>query len=438
MVTLVRILSLLFGAAAFAAALPSAPLRAQGTVRGTLFDSLRTLRPVPGAVVTLGEGQAVALTDEEGEFVFLNVPAGEARVRWSPPWLDSLGIPEVVGVTRVRTRGETTVHLATPSARTFSATRCDGLAATDGLLMGLVSGLDGVPRPGAIVRVTWTQNGTADPEDRRADEVASARTRTDGMYALCGVPRRADLRVVASHGGDSSGVVTLRLTGRVAARQDLAVAPGLETAVLVGRVLRATGEPVADATVTAVGDPGRTARTTSGGEFRIDSVPLRTTQLSVRASGLLPNVAVARPASGGQGFDLLDAVPLFPIDSDRTRVMVFGAAVSGEERAFEERRLIYRGAFFDADQLSRVHFVDASSLFSNDVALRRGSLIRLVRSSCNPLLFVDGFAMSRQLDYYRELEMVRRARRIEIYEPRFMPEEFHDPLLCGSVVIWTD
>ncbi len=95
------------------ALLAAAPLRAQGTIRGVLFDSLRTRAGIPGVeVVLLGAGRR-ATTDGRGRFEFLDVPVGAAEVAWGSPSLDSLGLPPLRARVNVANAAVVDVRLAT-------------------------------------------------------------------------------------------------------------------------------------------------------------------------------------------------------------------------------------------------------------------------------------------------------------------------------------
>jgi hypothetical protein len=73
-----------------------------------------------------------------------------------------------------------------------------------------------------------------------------------------------------------------------------------------------------------------------------------------------------------------------------------------------------------------------------------------MNTGCYPRVFIDGVGTSTQEprqvatgrpdaaispEYMKEL--LRTARRIEVYQATFAPPEFHDPDGCGSIVIWT-
>src|SRR5689334_22953273 len=68
-------------------------LVAQSVLRGVVFDSLRSLRPLAGAEVVVIGSSRRTVTDDRGEFAFeLAEESGQLSLAFSTPWLDSIGI----------------------------------------------------------------------------------------------------------------------------------------------------------------------------------------------------------------------------------------------------------------------------------------------------------------------------------------------------------
>jgi hypothetical protein len=268
------------------------------------------------------------------------------------------------------------------------------------------------------------------------------------------------LRVVA--GEERAGDLVVELDGDAVARRDVRVGPGDETAVITGRVLsRRQGQTVA---VELWGDSLRSASTDADGRFRLAGVPRRSGQLYLRAVGQVPRIVTIDPIA--PTLDIGDvqledaAVALQPM-TIRERQL------TRERLAFEERSRGAVGIFFDSAYLASMPRVTASALArqstvirvgpvrsaveaSGEVVMLRGLGMNNLVSGCYPRVYLNGTMMQSQQprpmaggamiaaitpDYMKEL--LRTAKRIEVYQAQFAPAEFTDPDGCGSLVIWT-
>jgi hypothetical protein len=197
-------------------------------------------------------------------------------------------------------------------------------------------------------------------------------------------------------------------------------------------------------------------------------VPERSTQLWVRVIGYTPRTVdlVVAPPETDIGDIRLDRVQELP------GRLIEGRLVSESEFLFEERRKSGVGVYFDSTWLSNLPRVTAAALASKTTMIRAGSMRTpnaratggetvLLRSStmagmldgCNPRVYLDGVSIGSQSlprsadprghprggavtpEYLQEL--LRLAKRIEVYQAQHAPAEFADPDGCGSLVIWT-
>ena len=203
-------------------------------------------------------------------------------------------------------------------------------------------------------------------------------------------------------------------------------------------------------------------QTDSSGRFRFPNVPRRTGQLFIRAVGQQPRLVPIEPveATLDVGEIVLEdaAVALQPM-TIRER------ALTRDRLAFEERSRLGVGVFFDSAALAAFPRVTAAALASKSTMLRAGPMrsaesatgeiimlraanARNMNTGCYPRVFINGVGTSTQEpkptasgvmhsaispEYLKEL--LRTARRIEVYQAQFAPAEFQDPDGCGSLVI---
>jgi hypothetical protein len=212
------------------------------------------------------------------------------------------------------------------------------------------------------------------------------------------------------------------------------------------------------------GDTTRTVRVDSAGNFRIAGVPRRSGQLYVRAVGQVPRVVTIEPL--GPTLDvgeirLEDAAVALQAMTIREREL------TRERLAFEERSRGAFGVFYDSAFLARAPRVTAALLASKSTSVRPGVSVRATDivgeivvlrrpvnfayvDSCYPRIYLNGNYLSTQepketlMGQYEAMippdmmkELLRTAKRIEIYEAQDAPAEFVDPEGCGAIVIWT-
>lgn len=447
--------------ASAAAALVPATLGAQGTIRGVVFDSLRNA-PVAAAEVSLDGGSRVTTTDARGRFAFGDVTPGTHRVAYDGPRLDSLGITPVEVTVDVVNRRARDVLLAIPGPLAFQRVFCDGPLESGGILRGVITDAQGTPAVGAEVAARWDEPRLEAGALVMEGQQRRGRSDAAGEFALCGVPvvQRVTLRAVS--GQRATGELVVALDAEAIIRRDLRLgAPDL-TATVSGRVLRRDGRPLA-ATVELWGDSLRGAPSDSLGRFALAGVPRRSGQLYVRVIGQVARVIDIAPL--GAEVDVGDivledaAVALQPM-TIRERQL------TRERLAFEERSRGAVGVFFDSTFLASLPRVTAAALASKSTLLRVGPVRDRVAAAgetlmlrsytggdlntgCYPRVYLNGNFISTQRphpsrgaaaagvppDYMREL--LRTAKRIEVYNARQAPAEFFDPDGCGSIAIWT-
>ncbi len=440
----------------------SSPLAAQGSIRGTLVDSLRGAAAIADARVELAGTALSARTDRRGRFEFSAVAAGEYVVRYTPPASEELGVPVVERVAVVGARGRAEVSLAIPSLTWFQQALCAADLGSSGIVRGRILDLDGQPQEGVTVSASWDEAVLRDARVEMDTRRETSTTGADGSYTVCGVPSNRRF-VLRAHGGRSaSGEVVVEFGDVPLARRDLRIgAPELTTVVTgIARGRRRSAE----IRVEIWGDSTRSVRVDAEGRFRLAGVPRRTGQLYLRAVGQVPRVVNIEPT--GPTLDvgeikLEDAAVALQTMTIREREL------TRERMAFEERSRGTVGVFYDSAFLARAPRVTASYLAQKSTDVKVGPMRRATdtvgeivllryrpmisgQDGCHPRIYLNGSFLGTQepketvfgqkeakIPPEMMAHLLRVAKRIEIYKAQDAPAEFVDPEGCGSIAIWT-
>lgn len=437
--------------ALLAAANLASPLHlgAQGTITGTLFDSLRARAPIADAEVVVIGANRKARTDARGRFTIADVPAGRYTVGYWAPWLDSLSLPPMQKDVVVEAGGRPAqLALATPSARTYQVAACGTVLAEDqGVLVGEVRGPDGVPLPGIGVSARWSETRIGVGQFERLQVASVDTSNVSGLYAICGVPTGSEisLRAIGADGLGSNEVV-IAINERFQ-RRDIGVGPQEVVTRLIGRVLRPDGTPLPGATVAVIGDSGQLTTTDSSGRFVLDSVPRRSTQVVARSLGFVPVLLNVEPY--GTVSELED-VQLETAPQNLGTVVVEGQRVSPEAFEFEERRASGMGTYLTDRQLAALPIVTQNAVsamiprsevvtsgMDRRIMFRKTTITGgMINTRCQPRFYVDGMNFGK-LSPEEESMYISLAKRIEAYTAAFTPTRFYDPDGCGVIAIWT-
>jgi len=422
-------------------AIISTPLAAQGTIRGTLIDSLRAGGPVAGAEVVLMGASRKTVTANGGVFEFADLPEGQYTVAYWAPWLDSLGLPAIQRQVRVRDRRTEAVALATPSNATIQRAVCgEPLRADAGILIGDLRNPDGGPASGVGVFARWQETVVQGNQVAQGAMAAVDTTNASGSYVLCGVPLSSEftLRALGAD-GVSSGEIVLEV-GKALERRDLIVGSAGSAVRLSGRVVTKAGEPISNATVSVAGDSAASVRTGEDGRFVLSNVPRRSGQLVVRALGYVPLLQVVDP------FDAdwpLEDVAVEKLPQELAAMTINGQPMTATQAQFETRKASGRGTFIGDAEIAKLVQPNANNIaqMAPRIAVqqtRSGPMMMMRRGSefCRPRFYIDGYD-NRNIDADEENNYLRIAKRVEIYTANDAPGQFADFNGCGSVVIWT-
>ncbi len=416
-------------------------LGAQADVRGVLFDSLITFRPVGDALLRIEGSGVTTRTDRRGRFEFKALPDGEHVIQYQAPWLDSLSLPPLRATVTVRGRRTVRVNLGTPTIAQYHRAVCGAtFDETQGVLRGEVRDADGAVRSGIFVGAVWSE--TILTSQGLAGQLVGTIDTTDanGYFSLCGVPRETDFFVRAGNDSVSTGDLSIGLGGRSVGRRDLVVGDRSRAARLSGRVVTRRGTPIVAVVVDVPGDSTLGGRGDGAGRFALDKIPRRTNQLFVRAIGFTPQLVVVDV--GVPAIELPDIV-LDPLPMELEEMRIVAEMTSVNEAGFRERQRMGRGVFIDERELARYPVISANILAMLGTGVRSSggswprTQLRRGIDPCYPRFFVDGVDFGVPRDGVEEADLLRLAKRIEIHEASFMPARYTDFNGCGVVLIWT-
>jgi hypothetical protein len=424
-----------------------ATLAAQGTVRGVLYDSLRTHAPVARAMVVLFGTARRDTTDPRGRFEFASVAAGQHSVGFWAPWLDSLAVPALRAEFEIPTdaRRPVDVMLATPSRETAQRALCGAtLASGTTIVLGEVRDAARAPLADVPVYGWWHETVLGKGQLDRRTMATGDTTDATGMYVLCGIPRGAAFEVHAVREDSASGSVAFEVLDAFI-RRDLTIARASSSMLVSGRLVASENVPVADAEVRLRSDSLVTTRSLADGTFRL-RVPARTGQIQVRAVGFAPREEEIEPRVGAEESSELRLGELrMRTVQELGKVNIVADGWNRERLEFEERRKFnFQGTFFDDEELKRLPTIRPSALAGKVPRSRMDSrgLFYLERNAgwCKPRIFIDGVDYGNEKQDPRQGELkfwLERAKRIEVYRAAFAPARYTDFDGCGVVVIST-
>jgi hypothetical protein len=338
------------------------------------------------------------------------------------------------------------------------------------MVIGEVRDVGGARRAGVQVVGEWSRlllaAGTAERDPRRVE----ATTARDGSFALCGLPLEGsvdagggasvlvsgEFTVRAEGPALASGAITLQLNGAGLVRRDL-IAGGARRARTGGRVVDVVGRPIVDATVLLVGEDGRSVRTDSNGVWVLDSLPVRSSELLIRALRYLPLRVALDPVGGRMAVGEVRLERAAQVLAART----ITATASATRAAFEFRRAAGVGTFLDESWIKQFPTITVATVrsairktrlivdpsegeygyryklaFETDVGPGSGPDPIGIMQACFPRWYIDGVDFGRPFATEEE-QLLKLAKRIEAYRAMEMPVRYPDFDGCGVILIWT-
>ena len=451
---------------------------------GAVFDSLHG-HPLTDALVQLipiaqiTQGFSVR-TGPTGRFVFPRIPRGDYLLGFSHPILDSLALELPLVAVTIDSTPLDPVSLFVPSALGLRRRICHATPKdSGGLVIATVrSATDGAPLPDARVELRWRllvgRYGRLQPAPMSSGGV----TGPEGVLAICNVPVGLALDMLVARGADSTGVFQVTVPADGLLQRDVFVGPSvirrlvprernagaphdsatssresaMESPPTFPTVRRGSGRvrgtvrgpldaPIAGARV-SVGGSGAAGVSGADGTFAIDSLPLGTWPLYVRAIGFLPQtVAVDILASRENTVALALASVNVALDT----VKVFGAQPLAAIMApFEKRRKQGWGRFLDEKQIEARHPLRLADLLRGmpGVHITPGPTGDVVlfdlggHDYCAPSLMIDGSRTVGLDGVIEGIVSVNDLRGVEVYV-RNPPAELMQLSGCGGIALWT-
>ena len=445
------------GGAMSAAALGSTLLAQTptGSVRGVVFDSLVTGRPLTGAVVELFELARHGVTDARGVFRIDSIPAGRYTLTFTHPSLLAVGFTPPDHAFDLGPGVDFSIALATPAPATVYRRLCPPTAeAKVGVLLGTVKeAATDSALAGAVVRADWTETLLARGTGiTRHPKVARTATDRDGRYQLCGVPTDVPvlLRLVA--GGVEGPPLELIMNERAVGVRQLTIDLSDSTRQFRGRVtgkVTSGGAPVAQAQVALLGGT-QTARTDGDGAFVLDRLPTGTHTIEARAIGYLRQ---RRDVQLRPDQPLTVDLALNRAAVELPELTVRAERASAGWTGFERRRQLGLGSvFMPRADITRRRSIYVQDLFkgvagirvetigANDYqifSLRGGAGLS---TACAPTIYVDGIRIPSDPESGNGLPVTpEEVDGIEIHQSiSSAPFEYQaSGQNCGVILIWT-
>ncbi|MBI3504661.1 MAG: hypothetical protein HY059_07455 [Proteobacteria bacterium] len=431
---------------------------AQGTIVGTLFDSLRSNRSLAGATIVVAELGLYVQTNDRGRFEIVAVPSGRYTLAFFDSPLDSLGIESPRVTVDVPASGEIFVHLATPAPLSLLRSLCGrGVDSTSGAVVGSVRAAeDGSPVSGEMVTSRWSQYAISKDKGLRAQAlVSTARSNAAGGYVLCSLPRDIPVDLTLGATSNTHGTASVEIGQRHVVRRDFALARSATTAVgAIRGTVRTVNGRVASNAIVEIGGLGLTMRSDTVGRFAFLGVPVGTWLVEGKSLGSEPvEATVDVPLGGWATLDLVFGRDVQALPA----ATILGRANAVDLTGFDTRRRSGIGEFMTAADIERYRFVRVSeamyrfsglfvgySMKSGDGAPKLAFKQRsLTGGDCTPRYYVDGFLESDAIDNpLTEIDLRLQPsglRGIEMHTAWNAPIQFPpDPQTgCGVVLIWT-
>ena len=445
-----------------------------GRIEGTVTDSVRAQRPLPGVrVVAVGTGEQAekrgeATTDSAGRYRIDALAPGRYVVGFESPLLDSLEIVLPPRAVTVEAGRSAMVSLAMPPAARLRAALCPGgaLPAETGVVYGhVVSAETESPMAGVVVALQWRELALWDSSDHKtlravsSERAASVTTDDAGWYRACGVPKGGWLMMQLQHAGrigpvlrtavdDTLGIAIRHVSFSASAARDTsavadtAAPPALTgTATLTGIVRGPGGAPIEAAQVSVRG-AASAGVTGADGSYALSALPAGTQELEVRRIGYSIAEASVDLRSGEttrrdvllQRIVSLDSVRVV---ATRTRYPEFS----------EHQKMAVSGRFIGPERMQRLRFSRTSDIVRSVggyLVENRGGRSRVIADRgatarpCVVNVVIDGFSPGRMDPDFFSVDDVNPINigAMELYRAGEMaPLEYDHG--CGAIAIWT-
>ncbi|MEP6618687.1 MAG: carboxypeptidase regulatory-like domain-containing protein [bacterium] len=449
-----------------AKAAPAVPTT--GYLQGVAVDSIHS-EPLTGAMIEVEGTGRMGPTDSLGRFLIDSIPPGSYRLIVQHPVVDTLGITLVTPAMTFAANEITRTNIALPGEETFAALFCPAAKRTlgPGVLVGRIREPDSdIPAVGARVSFVWYDPDIpglpANLRVKKAPRVREATVAADGTYKLCGLPATYEGKLQAQRkDGGATAEVTVAQTEGVLALRSMSVSPLPKaiaagdtgtaapvqkgTARVIGKLLNASGGPVAGARVGLLGYSAATL-TKANGDFVLDSLPAGTQALVVRQLGYKPTEQSVELSSRTPARVTIKLGVFVP---ELSAVEVVSVRDEGLQKVgwSERKRNSAGGYFIDPETIEKRHAQLFTDLLRTVPGIRvqndNGQMsVYSTRSSQGSgcvNMYVDGAAWQSleagDMDSFVHPEEVVA---IEVYQGSIVPPQFTSAgQNCAAVVVWT-
>jgi hypothetical protein len=439
-----------------------------GFLQGVAIDSVHQ-EPLVGALIQIEGTGRIGPTDSLGRFLVDSIPPGSYRLIVDHPLLDTLGITLVTPPITFGINEVTRTNIAVPSAEMLTGLFCTPArrALGPGALVGRVREPDTEePAVGARVSFVWYDPDPpglpANLRVKKSPRVRSVEVAADGTYRLCGLPPTFEGKLQAQRkdGGATAEVTVSQGEGLLSLRSmSVAALPKIAgtdsvsktpvqrgTARVFGKVLNASGAPVANARVGLMGVSAATL-TRPNGDFVLDSLPSGTQAIVVRQLGYKPTEVTVELSSRAPARVTVKLGIFVP---ELSPVEVVSARDEGLQKVgFSDRKRSAAGGYFmDPDQLEKRRATMFTDLLRTVPGIRVSSgangqqSISSTRSATGGgcvTVWVDGAQWQSMeagdLDSFIRPEEVSA---VEVYNGISVPPQFVTVgQNCSAVVVWT-
>jgi hypothetical protein len=436
------------------------PAHSQGAdsivVRGLVYDSLLTGRPLAGAEVWIEGTNRTARTNATGRFEFSGLPAGRYTLTFYHPILDSTGLSAPPVVANVTGGDLPPIQLATPSPATVHRVFCprDDSLTKVGVLLGMVrEAPGGTPIAEVMIQAEWTAYILGGGTTRAEPRTAATRSDAAGRVVLCGVPTDVAVVIRGQIDAGPEGMLVVDLAGRRFGAGSLHLSRTTGSGTVSGTLKDLKGSVVPGAIILVVGTDRR-ARSDARGVFTVRDVLAGSRILEARAIGFHPARATATVQAGG-------TTRLEMVVGDSVQVLET-ITVEGEYQpylaqvGFTRRRGSAQGHYLDEHDIDRTGAVQFEEVFRMVPGVRlrpsaSGYLVELQRGQgqalnprlanyCAPSYFIDGVYYPLPPLESPTLPLVpEEVLGIEIYSNIFSaPQQYQRrDGACGIILIWT-
>jgi hypothetical protein len=373
------------GASAFAQSTPPATqqdsTRRLASLLGTVFDSVHN-KPLVGATVFVLGSTRIGATNERGLFNIDSLPPGIHKVHVAHDLLDSLGLTMVTDSFAVAPGERKVLEMGVPSAETLVGLSCS--AATRRLGPSAIIGrlLDAdtdQPVSGARISFAWSELSLADGL-KRMPRVRGGTVNQDGVFRICGVPAEVEGTLQAEKAGITTAEIKVAFVGQPLVIQGLRIgnantvakatvdstqaAPSRGSgeqrfsavnyqkgqALLRGKVVNATGAPMANVRVEVEGTTSR-ALTNAEGAFSLSELPSGTQSVTARQMGFAP---VSKPVELSTREAATTTITMSqPVQMLDPVVVTAETDMSLDNIGFSSRKRGMSGTFMDADDIMK-------------------------------------------------------------------------------------